>query len=130
MRHVYVGRNMFLSIDKLLPVCVKNQVQFFKGMISLVRNTNFLVLDTFSTISMKTIKQLVDPLSIFEKNRCATVLNLYLHINSIFKQKYFVDVKKTGCKGAKWVYLCSSSFQVGHLKFHKISYEAICCDSV
>ena len=65
-----------------------------------------------------------------KKNRCAPVLNLYLDINSILKQKYFVDVLKTGCKGAKWVYFCSSPFPVGHLKFLKILSEAICCDSV
>ena len=63
-----LGENVFLFISKLLPESAGNQVQFLKGMISAVRNTNFLVLDTFSTISMKMIKQLVNPLymSIFE----------------------------------------------------------------
>ena len=61
------GENVFHFIYKLLPESSGNQVQFLKGMISSVQKTNFLVLDTFSTISMKTIKQLVNPLSIFEK---------------------------------------------------------------
>ena len=52
-----LGENVFLFIYKLLPDSAGNQVQFFKGIFSLVRNTNFLVLDTFSTISMKMIKQ-------------------------------------------------------------------------
>ena len=61
-----LGENVFLSINKLLPESAKNQVHFIKGMISLVRNTNFLVLNTFSTISMKMIKQLVNSSSIFK----------------------------------------------------------------